>query len=471
MNRRRLTANDMLPPEQEKNLLAALKKVKYHDDFGAERDVMYRHERTCCMSIWGFLAICSTILATLMFGSPGTSATGVFLLFIYPAGILAVISIWGYMINFFPEIIRITSFVLLLLAVVCAVMGSVFQVRIMGTAYGWIGVFVAVGCVIVVLFRIPILSDIEDAKIYNEKIRRYNRDAEQALCEAEALYCEPDLEWRRQLQDYAAAHHIAPVPLTERAAWFGWKRQYKKGSRIFLPTVGASGTDFSGAFRDGYIPSDSEFTTIKRTVKQQQYGWRSLTAAEAQALIRQRNLAPFFQYETPWFEKDWVYHVMEHSFDYTDEITHDGRGVQKVQRDSWSQQRFDAKTKEFEDDLFGPSIFRRDLDVEKMYHPLISDEIEHYKKEKERIREELGCDYELVAYGKLETTFKNCREDHIGALLIRDRSNQLVAVYCEDTGASLNFCCRLVRKYEPFELTPLLYPRNNSQMAWIYEKF
>lgn len=63
---------------------------------------------------------------------------------------------------------------------------------------------------------------------------------------------------------------------------------------------------------------------------------------------------------------------------------------------------------------------------------------------------------------------------HIAAeaqALIRDRSNQLVAVYCEDTGASLNFCCRLVRKYEPFELTPLLYPRNNSQMAWIYEKF
>lgn len=98
-------------------------------------------------------------------------------------------------------------------------------------------------------------------------------------------------------KDVSRYPKYSTLPLTERAAWFGWKRQYKKGSRIFLPTVGASGTDFSGAFRDGYIPSGLEFTTIKRTVKQQQYGWRSLTAAEAQALIRQRNLAPFFQYE------------------------------------------------------------------------------------------------------------------------------------------------------------------------------
>ena len=154
---------------------------------------------------------------------------------------------------------------------------------------------------------------------------------------------------------------------------------------------------------------------------------------------------------------------MEHSFSYTDEITFNTLHTVRQKDDTLDQRLFDWDAKTFEN-----ALSEYDLDIEQYAHPELERTIKKYQQAKADYRESLGSAYVNKQEGTLRTTYKKHQEDHIGALLICDNNNRLAALYCEDSSASVVFCTHLVRKYEPFELSPLHYPHNNSQMALIY---
>ncbi len=357
----------------------------------------------------------------------------------------------------------------LVLLVVCAFLGGILELRFLGNEHMWILVYVLGGTAITVILRFKVWNTVNSYLSYfreeNENCVRYQKQLEEMaeLFEGLGRFYEEQLD--RLVQET-----ICPLP--RRTAWFAsWHRRPDGEKKEDLPKAPHVETTFKGPFVSYW--EESAYGKIAKNheleIRSQKFGFSSLSADEARDVVEYRRLSPFFHLAVPIFAPEWKYHILRHSWDFTENIDSYYEMTERTEVDSDAQRSFDFWTGIEEDMALGMANSMERLSYSSDF--AVASAADAYLEKKAKKRKELGGTILTSTRTEKRSCTLERSGDEIGVLLILGDDGSLVGAYCSDSEESLECTLRFVRGKMDFVFSPCMQAQNESQRAYLYQKF
>lgn len=351
--------------------------------------------------------------------------------------------------------------------VACGYFGGFRCITLFGSEYSWFFIALLGGFVVTFIVRFFESRRVTAAsKEYDETVEKMNATA-QLIKKCSAAFCELG-----DLREKELAEQFSNSTPAKRQSWFDFKRWYNSKNILQFPVCRSVETDFTSPFTESSVTtnhSDSERDIDRTTdvvIYSQEFGYKDITASEAEHLLSDGRIYPFFYLGVPEFIDGLEYKLFRHKWHYVKTMSSKGVLHKTREVESQEQRNFDVSKEGFEYALYkkyGKSIeqLRREM----------PETVATYEAEMAKHRDRIGTTTEHFDERVDKSYSQESKGDEIGALEIRTSSGELIGLYCGSSLQSIQFAERIATRETDFSYDPLMTCSGDTQKAFLYNMF
>lgn len=351
--------------------------------------------------------------------------------------------------------------------VLCAFFGGIRNVTIFGSEYSWFFIALFGGFVITLAARFIDCGRVTGrSKKYDETVMKLN---------ATAVRIKESSNEFTQLGDrrYAELKQLFPtIEISPRMPWYDFQRRYNGKNIMQFPACRRAETDFSAPFTESSITtnrSDSKRdieVTVDVTIYSQDFGYRDITAQEAQSILSSGRIYPFFYLGLPAFIDGLEYKLFRHKWHYVKTTSSKGVLHKSREVDSQAQKDFDNYKAMKEYELY--KKYGKSMEELRKEMP---ETVYYYEEEMAKKRERIGSSTEYYDESVDRSGSVESKGDEIGVLTVRTPAGELLGLYCGDSVQSIHFAEKIAAEETDFTYDPLMSYNGETQRAFLYNKF
>lgn len=351
--------------------------------------------------------------------------------------------------------------------IVCGYFGGFKCITLFGSEYTWFFVALIGGFAVTFVIRLFEGRRVAaDSKEYDETVAQMNSTAI-LIKKCSTEFAElGDLREKELAEQFP---NIAPAP---RKPWFDFKRWYNSENILQFPVCRNVETNFTSPFTESSVTtnhSDSERDIDRTTdvvIYSQEFGYKNITADEAERLLSAGRIHPFFNLGVPEFVGDLEYKLFRHKWHYVKTMSSKGVLHKTREVESQAQKNFDNTMAMNEYALYkkyGKSIeeLRKEM----------PETVAIYEAEKAKYRDRIGTTTEHFDERVNKSYSHESKGDEIGALEIRTSSGELLGLYCGSSLQSIQFAERIATRETDFSYELMMTCSGDAQRTFLYNKF
>ncbi|MBQ7050815.1 MAG: hypothetical protein IJN87_09315 [Firmicutes bacterium] len=370
------------------------------------------------------------------------------------AGIIAVGAFLGYFI---------WTHVILLVAAV--VLTSAYPIYIFGSSINWMWVYIAVGTLVTICGRIIDYNiHIKKTDRWYKEAKRLQKSQSKLIDELAPLYLNIGKDDRMALIQKFPKHR--DITKCWMSCAYGMSLK-KKWEYIARPYQFCESTALRPEHSEGHYNKENRSVYFISEVTNQELGWLSMSAAEAEKLVSEQNLFPLFGMGIPEFQNGLIYEAFHHKWTESliSQITTSTTITHVIENEEKRKKKYELESKEY--DYLGMSADWYGIRPENSAASLMK--LDEYQSKKKALLDEMPDNYTYTR--DHERTYREIEvfnHDIYVCLKVTSKDGALVGMYSSEHGVKCAF--EKAREHVDIAINPLTIPSSPAQRGIIDEK-